>query len=352
MNPNWIIVDLDQRVYLDIACAHDTSPLQKAEIPLGALRVPCTDELLNGMLQGHVLSQRQAPLFRLPPELLHDILDMVNPRDGYVAVVFIFALVCKLALAVARPHIVRLQQRHFSPLAGHRLINVVHTASTLSGTYPERTSMDNEMRTLFVSDSIGTESGEAAGASLYGLAKSWRRYVHDPRSLTAATDLLYRPSAVSRMSMDDFRRFRALSTPHYPECTPWVLCNLSKREYIRADAAAPRSFGNNDQCTQRMGVAKWEHQLAHLLLTCICWPPISGTAFGRRGTELEDAQKVDFGRGLWAGDRIEMTTVERICAQSEGGEPWTDVTADVLRAHCMKSELSKDLALYAPFGTL
>ncbi|KAI8989786.1 hypothetical protein BD414DRAFT_382100, partial [Trametes punicea] len=198
-------LDLDGRTYLDEGSGLLTDYLWRSGgLDLDALRVPCTNELIDGMLKGRFVAQRAAPLLRLPPELLHEILRLLNPTDANIPVVFLFALTCKLALAVARPHIVRMQRKLFGALAGHRLICIGDAACALAD-YPDGLLTDKEVCQLFSAErerALGPDEHSATDASLFRLAKeSWRRYARDTRSLFSFQDLIWRRSAVSRMSI-------------------------------------------------------------------------------------------------------------------------------------------------------
>ncbi|KAL7283681.1 hypothetical protein ACG7TL_003117 [Trametes sanguinea] len=354
MSSDWIVVDVDSRVYLENAPSYADPSLAKKGLPLTALSVLRTDELIDDMLQGSFAPQHAAPLFRLPPELLDDILGRLNPTDRYIPAAFLFALTCKLSLALARRRIVRLQQRHYAPLAGHRLVCIGDTPSARPS-YPADIFTADEMRTLFPAAAAAadetapgqqdaTSPERTTPPSLYALAKSWQRYEHDPRPLVSPADLRWRRSAVSRMSAADFRRLRALAAPRLPGPDPasWVLCSVSRREYVRAAAVQspglPPRKGPGLLAAGDPGV-RWEDALVRLLLAAICWPPIPGTRGCAPAQERErrrgmGEQSVAADQGRWAGNGIELTTMARLRAPTEGEKDWTDVTDEVLRGLC------------------
>ncbi|OJT02535.1 hypothetical protein TRAPUB_6952 [Trametes pubescens] len=258
------------------------------------------------MLAGRFAHQRATPLLRLPPELLHEILSALYPTGAYAPAVFLFASTCKLALALAQPHIARLQRCHFAPLAGHRLVCLNDGPGTLA-----------HCPAGFFTTAEACALGGAPDTPLYGLIrKAWPRITPDPPALLRPTDILWRPSAVSRMSAGDFVVFRQLCEPYYPRAAPWVLCNVSRREYVRADALCwgdPRRL------------------LWSAVFACICCipGPDTGNAMGVTGPPV---------RGRWTGDRIEVATLGNLEARSEDGTKWTDVTQDVVS---LVSELQK-----------
>lgn len=93
--------------------------------------------------------------------------------------------------------------------------------------------------------------------------------------------------------------------PWYPTDRPWALCNVSKRQYVLASA-----IGNlTDNITEGPFVqSDWNLGNAVVVLAAE-----SGLGFAKQRCE-----------GLWAGDRVQICTVESV----EG--VWEDVTGDVV----------------------
>ena len=87
-----------------------------------------------------------------------------------------------------------------------------------------------------------------------------------------------------------------------------VLCNITKREYVRDPVVADREI---PQCVT----------LAHALITLICWSPSANYALSYN---LEAVKKMK--RGSWAGDRFRIGTEVALAEMEEEG--WTDVTED------------------------
>lgn len=95
----------------------------------------------------------------------------------------------------------------------------------------------------------------------------------------------------------------------------WVLCNLSKQQYVRADALAAHSKATPDGpfIPRSLG-------LGNVLLSLICWssdPSIS--------MHFND----DLTRGAWAGNRFEVTTLDRLSPPLASGS-WRDVSRPVV----------------------
>ncbi|KAI0362513.1 hypothetical protein OH77DRAFT_60930 [Trametes cingulata] len=320
MSQDFIIVDLDERVWLDCnSKTNDWSP-SAGDLALETLRVPCTSEKVQNMLAGRFNHQREAPLMRLPPELLHEILDHLNPTGAYTPPIFLFAITCKLALTVARPHIARLQRRHFSPLAGHRLVCIANGSATL-GDYAESLFTEDEKRALC---GASDRAGDTPVYEMVG--KSWRRCTHDPPSFFRPMDLIHRRSTVTRMCMRDFLAFRTLAEPFYPAGVQWVLQNLSRREYVFA--AALKEVHEVQSGLQ--SIQPRNQVSCTALLALLCSPPCS--------PRMKDANSVEDTvvppgsvEGRWAGDRLEVTPSSTVLLDNEEG-PWKDLTEDVLAA--------------------
>ncbi|KAI0707760.1 hypothetical protein C8Q76DRAFT_130454 [Earliella scabrosa] len=359
MGENWITVDLDERV-----CLHGGGKLTEwfwsnPGTIIDALRVPRTKERIDTLISGRVAIQ-PAPLFRLPPELIDHILtEIVSTSNAHDTRLLLVALTCKALLACAQRHIVRLLTRQHAPLAGHRLICIGDGARTLRD-YPigllSPVEQDMLLRTarsdadsgvLIPATVIGDDAhaqAEERPASLYAHAAAcwWRFSSRKPCLLgcvglgastgagfntgtrskpligsAALMDLLYRPSTVSRMSKEDFMRLQVLTTPFDTNASQpgWVLCNLSKNEFVLADEC---SQAGTEWSTD---VAAGATAMWHTLLACICWSRTTGTDMASAAGHLR--------RGRWAGDRFAITTLDKMAPLPEGCAAWQDVTAEV-----------------------
>ncbi|KAI0329621.1 hypothetical protein GY45DRAFT_1435285 [Cubamyces sp. BRFM 1775] len=87
-----------------------------------------------------------------------------------------------------------------------------------------------------------------------------------------------------------------------------VLCNISKREYIR-----DRNLTVPEKVT-----------LAHALITMICWSPYADYALNY---ELEATENMNQGR--WVGDKFRIVPEEAFVDSELNNGDWTDVTAEV-----------------------
>lgn len=86
----------------------------------------------------------------------------------------------------------------------------------------------------------------------------------------------------------------------------WVLCNLTKREYVRQETV--------DAHKKAHGKAAG---FAGFLLSRICWSSDPSVSMSYNG---------DIHRGVWAGDRFEITTIDLL---REGEKEWKDVSHEM-----------------------
>lgn len=95
----------------------------------------------------------------------------------------------------------------------------------------------------------------------------------------------------------------------------WVLCNLTKQEYVREDSIAAHLNETPDGPLPPGSIG-----LGNVLLSLICWssdPSIS--------MHFND----DLTRGAWAGNRFEVTTLDRLSPPLASGS-WRDVSRPVV----------------------
>ncbi|RPD60147.1 hypothetical protein L226DRAFT_613106 [Lentinus tigrinus ALCF2SS1-7] len=102
-----------------------------------------------------------------------------------------------------------------------------------------------------------------------------------------------------------------------PKRRDWILCNCTKKEYVRASAIAELSGKPNDA---QPFLPRCRLDLGHALLARICW-----------STEelVNTPPKLKMHRGAWVGDRFCITTMERMGGPKEGEESWESEWKDV-----------------------
>ncbi|KAI0683677.1 hypothetical protein BC835DRAFT_1423075 [Cytidiella melzeri] len=101
----------------------------------------------------------------------------------------------------------------------------------------------------------------------------------------------------------DESNYKALVKQHYDHSSVWVLCNISKGEFVRKTSLKDFFWAD----------------LGHAMLSRICWSSDSSIAMSYEN------EKNPLHRGSWAGDRFEVTTMDRLRSDIE----WRDVSKEV-----------------------
>ncbi|KAI0338653.1 hypothetical protein BDW22DRAFT_1362736 [Trametopsis cervina] len=128
---------------------------------------------------------------------------------------------------------------------------------------------------------------------------------------------------LSKLSRAESYAFSRLKCVTYTSSQPWVLCNISKGVYVRADAVAKlagKECDGSPLVDGRLG-------LDQAFLSQICWATESSLAMVYQGGD-EDAHGniYQFNQGPWAGDRFEVTTIDCMKKNIE----WRDVSAKIV----------------------
>lgn len=114
----------------------------------------------------------------------------------------------------------------------------------------------------------------------------------------------------------DFRMFRAVigdfaleESDFYPADGPWVLRNMTTREYVRCDVLAPWPHGVSGPHIGHPGFGE-------VVISHICWSstPVADTVIHR---------------GPWAGHWFEITTWTRHATRAAPDTQWSDVSAKI-----------------------
>ncbi|KAK3938090.1 hypothetical protein QBC46DRAFT_365724 [Diplogelasinospora grovesii] len=115
---------------------------------------------------------------------------------------------------------------------------------------------------------------------------------------------------------------------YFPQDQPWILRNLTMREFVRSEAIAlkPRYIRGPDILVLSFG---------EVVLSRICWSTSSSVG-------INDTTNIS--RGVWAGHRFDITTLARHEGETSGAG-WSDVSDEVAReiASIWKSEYGADL---------
>ncbi|KAH9899406.1 hypothetical protein C8Q73DRAFT_320196 [Cubamyces lactineus] len=272
-------------------------------------------------------------LFKLPVELLAMIAKELHGDD----VLFMFAITCKAIFAIVEPHLVKFYKELFPSWRDCRVICVgdcmddkdelptgVLTDSEREWVKSERENWGS-CYSIFV-ETFKNERFQRVKdfRSPVSFAALWKPGAWGPHGYTAREgafqedmemlDALHRNKQVSATSRVDRE----------------VLCNVSKREYVRdlgyIDPEVP-------MCVT----------LAHALIVLICWSPCADYALAYKLQAVRDMK-----RGRWAGDRFRIVTEDKLEDMQDKGEEWTDVTEEagvILRHLCRKNRRDWDWAL-------
>jgi hypothetical protein len=101
---------------------------------------------------------------------------------------------------------------------------------------------------------------------------------------------------------------------YYPEDQPWILRNLTTKEFVRSEAIALRPEDIYGPRIRGLGFGE-------VVMSRISWSTSSSVS-------MSDKSKIH--RGVWAGHRFDITTLARHIEETKGGE-WRDVSEEVAR---------------------
>lgn len=97
----------------------------------------------------------------------------------------------------------------------------------------------------------------------------------------------------------------------YPEDQPWILRNLTTREHVRSEAIAIKPEYIHGPNIDILGFGE-------VVLSRICW-----------STDESCGMTTDISRGIWAGHRFDITTVDKHRKGCSGQDNWKDVSEEV-----------------------
>ncbi len=213
-----------------------------------------------------------------------------------------FCLADGRLLSIGFSRVGELQKLKFAPWAGDRVVCL--------GDYTDDDDYPSSLQE-HVDEWLGNEDGSSCsedGESRAFLEMILERFERR-RDRPSKYSYLYRDG---RMESSDYTALKTLADPEYKSSNPWVLCNLSKHEYIRADAIAGITEGEVKKLTPFL---YGPISLGQALLSRICWSSDGSISMCYEG---------DLHRGPWAGDRFEVTTTDKL-----QGTEWKDISAEV-----------------------
>lgn len=116
---------------------------------------------------------------------------------------------------------------------------------------------------------------------------------------------------------DEKKAYRSLGEPKYASADQEILCNLSKGEYVRNKALQELAAESDDEDKRRWIRKLSSVDLEHALLSRICWST---------DPSISMSYDKDLHRGPWAGDRLEVTTMDKLTNDVE----WKDISGEVV----------------------
>ncbi|KAI0057634.1 hypothetical protein BV25DRAFT_1830884 [Artomyces pyxidatus] len=240
-------------------------------------------------------------LRKLPVEIIDCIFHELS--DDLVSVIC-FCLAHKFLLAVGQTTIDACHRER--TFAGTRIICIGSGDAT--DDLPEDLLTDEEFKEV-TSVILDPDNNEPVKNGLYALSSCTQRYRKLERQEDVPNSFLYRLPEHERISLE------ALMKPNYSSPHPWALFNLSKHEYVRADAVAELGgYSASDplrDCHAEVG-------LGSVLLGRVCWSSDSSISMPYDG---------NLHRGVWAGDRFKISPL--IFKPGEE-EQWKDVSEEVV----------------------
>lgn len=103
---------------------------------------------------------------------------------------------------------------------------------------------------------------------------------------------------------------------YFPKHLPWILRNLTTKEFVRSEAIPPPEPGSSPK-ESVLGCDGF----GKIVMSRILWSTSPSTALNDRSNVL---------RGVWAGHCFDITTMTRH-EEETGGEAWMDVTDEVAK---------------------
>ncbi|KAI0774714.1 hypothetical protein BD413DRAFT_303354 [Trametes elegans] len=368
--PNWWLLNLDTKECLSIGNLRVWLPCWVNESLYDCVTLPRLSGRFGQLAtMGLRVTQRSA-LFKLSTEVIQMIIADLRYEDALC-----FALTCKKVLDVARYPLRKLHDAVYSPWACCRLVLLSDTKDVPPGilTAAER----EEIKTVDIRtypQLLGMKYCSEPVDQRYELLENWdthpawellrQRHGDLTRERVELQWKFLTPAAeqdsdeesgeppkqgifvpIPRTATDEFdgalfelffKQFGAAGGEvRYPTGVR-ILCNLSKRVYIRQD-------------TLGVGSGRTKASLAHALVVQICWSTERDIAASRlRGPE-GFAKKM--ARGPWAGDKVCITSMDRLASLSSGRE-WEDVTSSVVPLlRGLWEEMGTDNLAYTDLGT-
>ena len=264
-------------------------------------------EALLKRLAGTQPAVNKKGLLSLPDDVLLQIIELPEVDFDDLAVL---AITCRRLFELSRKMLEDSRNYMSASWVGCRIVCMGD--NTVQGDLPAALLNDQERAII----DAKINQGEYAGYGGIELLNPG-----SPRLYRGA--FVYYDSYLKTFNSDaDREAFKAVVGVAFPsKRTDWVLCNSTKKEYVRASAIAKLSGKPRDA---QPFLPHCKLDLGHALLSRICWS----------SEELVNTPpKLKVHRGSWVGDRFCITTMERWGGPAEGEErwEWKDVSNQVVK---------------------
>ncbi|KAI0683678.1 hypothetical protein BC835DRAFT_1423076 [Cytidiella melzeri] len=240
----------------------------------------------------HCSSSPNSRLLRCPEEIILLVFREIDQLSDAAC----FALADGKLFRIGLARIEELQRLYYSIWAGDRVLLI--GGRTNDDDYPESVQ-DTVNEELRHAQDVAEEDASDNSKFCYLASECYERPFRPG-------DVWKRHRKLIRHKDKDARNYKALVKRHHDDSSLRVLCNISKGEFVRQTSIKDLPFYAD---------------LGHAMLSRICWATDDsiGMAYG-----LED-NKNPLHRGSWAGDRFEVTTMDRLRSNIE----WRDVSKEV-----------------------
>lgn len=259
----------------------------------------------------HHSASPHSKLLWLPNELISAVFNALD--NMYDAICL--SLADGRLFAVGFSRVVELQTAQFASWAGQRVICL--GKYTTDNDYPTSVSgyVKEELRRAnkVDADSDDSDLNEGSGedeteahrrSDFVTLVRRYYEQFSSGEELQNEADF---DDLYYRIRARDREPYRFLTQPQYPSRDQLILCNLSKSEYVRNVALQELAAEDADDDSHKYYTLQTV-TLAHALLSRICWsmhPSIS----------MQYDKNIH--RGLWAGDKFEVTTMDKLTSDIE-----------------------------------
>ncbi|KAH9899414.1 hypothetical protein C8Q73DRAFT_638999, partial [Cubamyces lactineus] len=253
---------------------------------------------------------QHSTLFKLPTEILDMVVAELRGDDA----LFNFAITCKAIFVIAERHLVKFYEELFPSWRDCRIICIGDSMGD-EDELPAGilTESEREKQISCYSTLVETVKNDRFEQLKHfqsdtGSAALWKKRAWGPHGYTSmAPDATF--WADIWMLGGLHQHAEQVSTTSQVDRE--VLCNVSKREYVRDLALYDPEI---PQCVT----------LAHALITLICWSRSADYALAYNIQAVRDMK-----RGRWAGDRFRIETEDALADLKRQGEDWTDITEEV-----------------------